>query len=92
MKFALISWNGPSVGALKKAKMSTAKAVVKQVWSVRVLAMFYRLSVRGLREWPLPHNLKEKPYENVLGKGENSGQQHFLHFLLCFKPFPRLKF
>lgn len=32
MKFALISWVGPKVGALKKAKMSTDKATVKNVF------------------------------------------------------------
>ncbi|XP_045192144.1 coactosin-like protein [Mercenaria mercenaria] len=33
MKFALITWVGPSVSAMKKAKMSTEKASVKQVFS-----------------------------------------------------------
>lgn len=31
-KFALIVWVGPNTGALKKAKMSTEKAFVKQVF------------------------------------------------------------
>ncbi len=33
-KFAFITWIGPSVGALKKAKVSTDKAFVKAVWTV----------------------------------------------------------
>ena len=33
-KFAFITWIGPSVGALKKAKVSTDKAFVKQVFVV----------------------------------------------------------
>jgi len=31
-KFVFISWCGPSVGALKRAKMSVHKASVKSVW------------------------------------------------------------
>lgn len=34
-KFALITWVGSSVGALKKAKVSTDKAFVKEVITVR---------------------------------------------------------
>ncbi|XP_013392513.1 coactosin-like protein [Lingula anatina] len=30
-KFVLVAWVGPNVGALKKAKMSTDKAVIKEV-------------------------------------------------------------
>ena len=33
-KFALITWIGPSVGGVKKAKVSTDKAFVKQVLTV----------------------------------------------------------
>lgn len=33
-KFAFITWIGPSVGALKKAKVSTDKAFIKEVWPV----------------------------------------------------------
>lgn len=35
-KFALIVWVGPQVSALKKAKMSTEKAFVKQVFVVGI--------------------------------------------------------
>ena len=35
-KFAFITWIGPSVGALKKAKVSTDKAFVKQIWMVSI--------------------------------------------------------
>jgi hypothetical protein len=34
-KFVLVSWVGSNVGALKKAKMSTDKAFVKEVITVR---------------------------------------------------------
>ena len=44
--------------------------------------------------WPfnsLPHNpdLKKKPFENIVGKGENAGNQHFLLFPHYFPPFPK---
>ena len=35
-KFALIIWVGPGVSAMKKAKMSTEKAFVKQVFMVTI--------------------------------------------------------
>ena len=30
----------------------------------------------------------EKPFENMVRKGENTGNQHFLLFSPCFLPFP----
>ena len=49
----------------------------------------------------IPHNLKfkqpkgkEKSFENLVGKGENAGNQHFLPFLQGFlhihRPLPSL--
>ena len=32
-----------------------------------------------------PHNPEKVGSENILRKRENSGKQHFLHFLQCFK-------
>ena len=34
-------------------------------------------------------SLKKKPFENIVGKGENAGNQHFLLFLQCFLLFPK---
>ena len=31
---------------------------------------------------------EKKPFENIVGNGENSGKQHFLIFSQCFLPFP----
>ena len=31
----------------------------------------------------------EKPFENIVEKGENAGNQHFLLFPQCFLPFPK---
>ena len=35
--------------------------------------------------------LGKKPFENIVGKGENAGSQHFLLFPLCFQPYQRQK-
>ena len=32
--------------------------------------------------------LKKKAFENIVGKGENAGNQHFLLFPQCFLFFP----
>ena len=32
-------------------------------------------------------NLRKKPFENIVEKGENAGNQHFLLFPQCFLPF-----
>ena len=34
-------------------------------------------------------NLKKKTFENVMRKGGNAGNQHFLLFTQCFLPFQR---
>ena len=33
-----------------------------------------------------PHT--EEPFANIVGKGKNAGDQHFLLFPQCFLPFP----
>ena len=33
----------------------------------------------------------KKPFENIVGKGENAGDQHFLLFSQCFLPYQRQK-
>ena len=33
--------------------------------------------------------LKKNPFENIVGKGENAGNQHFLLFPQCLLPIPR---
>ena len=42
----------------------------------------------------LPHNrllttLKKMPFENIVGKGENAGNHHFLLFTQCFLTIPK---
>ena len=34
---------------------------------------------------------REKPFENIVGKGENAGNQHFLLFPPCFLSYQRQK-
>ena len=34
------------------------------------------------------NNPVEEPLENIVGKGENAGHQHFLLSPRCFLPFP----
>ena len=36
-------------------------------------------------------SLGKKPFENIEGKGENAGYQHFLIFPQCFLPYLRQK-
>ena len=33
--------------------------------------------------------MNEKAFENIVGKAENAGNQHFLLFPQCFLPFPK---
>ena len=46
---------------------------------------------------PLPHSPdfqrppRKKPFENIVGKGENAGNQHFLLFPQCFLSYQRQK-
>ena len=32
---------------------------------------------------------KKEPFENIVGKGDNAGNQHFLYFLLYFLPIAK---
>ena len=53
---------------------------------------------RLIRVNSLPHNpdfkphLKQKPFENIEGKGENAGIQHFLLFPTIFSTFSSTNF
>ena len=40
-----------------------------------------------LREKSLENDPGKKPFENIVGKGENAGIQHFLLYPQCFLPF-----
>ena len=40
---------------------------------------------------PTFNDLGEKLFENIVGKGENAGNQHFLFFPQCFLLFPKQK-
>ena len=53
-------------------------------------------SVEAFKSFPYnPRNLttlRKKPFENIVGKGEDAGKQHFLLFPKCFQPYKRKKF
>ena len=36
---------------------------------------------------PTVNDPEKEAFENIVGKGENAGNQHFLLFPLCFLPF-----
>ena len=38
---------------------------------------------------PTFNDLEKEAFENIAGKGENAGNQHFLLFPQCFLPFPK---
>ena len=42
-------------------------------------------------QYPLLTTLKKKLVENIVGKGENAGCQHFLLFPQCFQPYQKQK-
>ena len=51
----------------------------------------YKRQIPSLKS--LPHKprflmmLKKRAFENIVGKGENAGNQHFLLFPQCFLPY-----
>ena len=46
-KFVLVTWIGPSVSIMKKAKMSTDKAVIKDVIQVSRLGKKQSIALNG---------------------------------------------
>ena len=54
--------------------------------------MNHSLAKGGLTVYPksqLLTTIRKESFENLLGKGENAGNQHFLLFPKGFPPFPR---
>ena len=45
-----------------------------------------RLKGNPFQNRPVFLTLQKRPIENIAGKGENAGNQHFLLFLQCFLP------
>ena len=46
----------------------------------------YRPKIFTTQSRPLT-TLDKKPFENIMGKEENAGNEHFLFFLQCFLSF-----
>ena len=56
------------------------------------ICLSFDQSANGLTlttQWLLLTTPEEKPLENIVGKGENAGNQHFLLFPQYFLPIPR---
>ena len=47
------------------------------------------VKVKGLPLYHAIPTLYKNPCENIVGRGENTGNQHFLLFPQCFLPFPK---
>ena len=45
--------------------------------------------VKSTTQSRLSTTLYKKPFENIVGKGENAGNQHFLIFTKCFLSVPK---
>ena len=67
-----------------------------QIWVLKIISvilkqhpafLFMYFNSFPTQSWLLTI-LGKKPFENIVGKGENAGNQHFLLFLQCFLPFP----
>ena len=63
-------------------------------WKYMYYAAFCKTQKHGIGNFKLfttqfQHltTLYRKPFENIVGKGENAGNQHFLLFSQCFLPF-----
>ena len=54
---------------------------VSAIWREMLLTLYHKI--------PIFNNLKKKPLENIVGKGENAGNQHFHLFPQCFLLFPK---
>ena len=54
----------------------------EEIWAART-----KLSEPFTRQLRLLMTLNQRPFENIVGKGENAGNQHFLLFPQCFLTF-----
>ena len=59
-------------------------ACIKHPFKFFLFLQFYPFTTQSR----LLTTLQKRPIENILGKGENAGNQHFLLFQQCFLPAP----
>ena len=57
----------------------------------RINSSPYNLELTSYKQSLVKSTLKKKPFENIMGKEENAGNQHFVLFLQCFLPYQRQK-
>ena len=62
--------------------MTLGKKALKTLWEKEKMLAFYHTI-------PTLMTLGKKTFENIVGKGENAGNQHFLLFPHCFLFFPK---
>ena len=62
--------------------------VVKS-WDCVVKSLSNETTLTPYNTIPTLTTLGMKPFKNIVGKGENAGNQHFPLFPQCFIPFPK---
>ena len=48
------------------------------------MKFFFGKNINSTTQSPLLRTLREQTFENIMEKGENAGNQHFLLFPQCF--------
>ena len=66
--------------------MNIQSDLVSSLSNTKILILHNKLLTTQTR---LLTALKKMPFQNIVEKGENAGNQHFLLFLQCYLPFPK---
>ena len=77
-------WKVDKCGARQLVILNAKKNNWKLVWAMNYGLIFF------LNYWPTSACASKMSFENIVGRGENADNQHFLLFLQCFQPFPKL--
>ena len=62
--------------------MNSSLSILDWIWTVIYSSIFH-----SLPDNPTFNDLEEETFENIVGKGESAGNQHFLFFRQCFLPY-----
>ena len=79
-----LATRNPAETSCSQVLLATDWAAEEQIIAVQVGAS--RSTNRKTTQSRLLTTLGRKPLENIVGKGENAGNQHFLLFPQCFLP------
>ena len=69
--------------------------LLRQYFQKLAISELWKLRIGVVKSWLIFSQswlfmiLKKEPFENIAGKGENAGDQHFLLFPQYFLPFPK---